>query len=63
VAQLKITLIRSGIGSSRRHKEVLVGLGLTKLHKAVVRENRPEVQGMLRKVQHLVHVDEIAEEQ
>lgn len=63
MAQLKITLIRSGIGTSRRHKEVLIGLGLTKLHKTVVREDRPEVQGMLRKVQHLVRVDEIAEGQ
>lgn len=63
MAQLKITLIRSGIGTSRRHKEVLIGLGLTKLHKTVIREDRPEVQGMLRKVQHLVRVDEIAEGQ
>jgi large subunit ribosomal protein L30 len=61
VAHLRITLIRSGIGSPRKQKKVLVGLGLTRLHKAVVREDRPEVRGMLRKVQHLVKVDEIAE--
>lgn len=61
MAQLKITLIRSGIGSPRRHKEVLIGLGLTKLHKTVVREDRPEIRGMLRKIRHLVLVDEIAE--
>lgn len=61
MAQLKITLIRSGIGSPRRHREVLVGLGLTRLHKTVVREDRPEVRGMIRKIQHLVRVDEIAE--
>jgi large subunit ribosomal protein L30 len=61
MAQLKITLIRSGIGRPRRHKEVLVGLGLTKLHKTVLREDRPEIRGMLRKIQHLVQVDEIAE--
>lgn len=63
VAQLEITLIRSGIGSSKRHKEVLIGLGLRKLHKTVVREDRPEVQGMLRKVRHMVRVHEIAEGQ
>src|ERR687896_1580776 len=57
VAQLKITLIRSGIGSPRRQKEVLVGLGLTRLRKMVVREDRPEIRGMLRKIQHLIHVD------
>lgn len=61
VAQLKITLVRSGIGSPQRQKEVLVGLGLTKLRKTVVREDRPEIRGMLRKIQHLIQVDEIAE--
>jgi large subunit ribosomal protein L30 len=61
VAQLKITLIRSGIGTPRRHKAVLTGLGLTKLHKTVIREDRPEIRGMIRKVQHLVQVDEIDE--
>ena len=61
MAQLKITLIRSGIGSPQKHKEALIGLGLTKLHKTVVREDRPEIRGMIRKVQHLILVDEIAE--
>ena len=62
MAHLKITLIRSGIGRPRKHKEVLIGLGLTKLHKTVIREDRPEVRGMIRKVSHLVHVDEIVED-
>jgi large subunit ribosomal protein L30 len=61
VAQLKITLIRSGIGSPQKLKEALTGLGLTKLHKMVIREDRPEIRGMIRKVQHLIRVDEIAE--
>jgi len=61
VAQLKITLIRSGIGSPRKLKEALIGLGLTKLFKSVVRLDRPEIRGMIRKVQHLVLVDEITE--
>jgi large subunit ribosomal protein L30 len=62
MTQLKITLVRSGIGSPRKHRAVLSGLGLTKLHKTVVREDRPEIRGMIRKIQHLVQVDEIAEE-
>jgi large subunit ribosomal protein L30 len=62
MTQLRITLVRSGIGSPRRHRAVLNGLGLTKLHKTVVREDRPEIRGMIRKIQHLVRVDEIAEE-
>jgi len=61
VAQLKITLIRSGIGSPQSLKEALTGLGLTKLQKTVIREDRPEIRGMIRKVQHLIRVDEITE--
>jgi large subunit ribosomal protein L30 len=61
VAQLKITLIRSGIGSPRKLKEALIGLGLTKLYKSVIRQDRPEIRGMIRKIQHLVLVDEVAE--
>ena len=61
MTQLKITLIRSGIGSPRKLKEALIGLGLTKLYKSVIRQDRPEIRGMIRKVQHLVLVDEIAE--
>jgi large subunit ribosomal protein L30 len=61
VAQLKIALIRSGIGSPQKLKEALTGLGLTKLHKTVIREDRPEIRGMIHKVQHLIRVDEIAE--
>ena len=61
MTQFKITLIRSGIGSPRKLKEALIGLGLTKLHKSVIRQDRPEIRGMIRKVQHLVLVDEIAE--
>ena len=60
MAQLKITLVRSGIGRPRKHKQVLIGLGLTKLHKTVIREDRPEVRGMLHKVQHLVQVEEVS---
>lgn len=61
MAQLKITLKHSGIGSPRTMRNALIGLGLTKLHKSVIRQDRPEIRGMIRKVQHLVLVDEIAE--
>jgi large subunit ribosomal protein L30 len=61
MAQLKITLVRSGIGRPKKHKQVLIGLGLTALHRTVIREDRPEVRGMIRKVQHLVQVEEISE--
>jgi large subunit ribosomal protein L30 len=60
MASLKITLVRSGIGSPQKQRAVLVGLGLTKLHKTVIREDRPEIRGMVQKVRHLVQVDETA---
>lgn len=58
MAQLKITLVRSGIGRPRKHRKVLIGLGLTKLHKTVIRTDRPEVRGMIHQVRHLVQVEE-----
>ena len=62
MAELKITLVRSGIGRPRKHKEVLIGLGLTKLHKTVIHTDCPETRGMIRKVSHLIRVEEIAED-
>jgi large subunit ribosomal protein L30 len=62
MTQLKITLVRSGIGRPRKQRAVLSGLGLTKLHTTVVRADCPEIRGMIRKVQYLVQVDEIVEE-
>lgn len=56
--QVKIRLIRSGIGRPRKHREVLRGMGLTKLNKVVVLKDTQEIRGMIRKVSHLVEVIE-----
>lgn len=55
---ITITQIKSGIGSTRKIRATLVGLGLTKMNKTVTRKNTPEIRGMLNKVQHLVRVEE-----
>ncbi len=55
---IKCTLTRSMIGSTKKIRATLIGLGLTKRHKTVVRKDTPEIRGMLRKVQHLVTVEE-----
>jgi large subunit ribosomal protein L30 len=55
---LRITLKRSGIGCPRRQRETLNGLGLTRVGRTVVRHDSPSVQGMIRKVLHLVEVRE-----
>lgn len=52
--QIKITLKKSGIGRSKKHKAVLKGLGLTKLNKTVYRPDHPAIMGMIKKVEYLV---------
>ncbi|MBW2039354.1 MAG: 50S ribosomal protein L30 [Deltaproteobacteria bacterium] len=55
---LNVKLVRSGIGRPRKHREVLRGMGLTKLNKVVVLKDTPETWGMIKKVSHLVKVIE-----
>ncbi len=52
-----ITLVKSRIGSTKKIRATLIGLGLIKTNKTIIRKNTPEIQGMLRKVQHLVKVE------
>jgi large subunit ribosomal protein L30 len=56
---LKVTLTKSEIGSTKKIRATLVGLGLTKREKTIVRKDTPEIRGMLRKVDHLVMVEEV----
>jgi len=58
MATLKITLLRSPIGRPKDQKATLVGLGLRKLHQTVEREDSPSIRGMVKKVIHLVEVQE-----
>jgi large subunit ribosomal protein L30 len=57
-AQLKIKLVRSHIGRPPAQKAVLNGLGLSKVNKTVVLNDTPEIRGMIRKVEHLVKLEE-----
>jgi large subunit ribosomal protein L30 len=56
--KLRITLLKSAIGYSERHKATVLALGLRKLHQTVVLPDNPSVRGMLYKVNHLVKVEE-----
>jgi large subunit ribosomal protein L30 len=56
--KLKITQTRSQIGQSQRHRGTLRALGLGKIGRSVEREDTPTTLGMLRKVRHLVRIDE-----
>jgi large subunit ribosomal protein L30 len=57
VTTLKITQVRSAIGQSDRHLGTLRALGLGKIGRSAEHRDSPELQGMLRKVRHLVRVD------
>jgi large subunit ribosomal protein L30 len=59
MAQLRITQIRSAIGGKQNQRETLRTLGLKRLHHQVVREDKPEVRGMVATVSHLVTVEEV----
>ena len=52
------TQVKSGIGSTKKIRATLVGLGLTKMNKTVTRKDTPQIRGMLNKVKHLVRVEE-----
>ena len=56
--ELKITLIKSGIGRPKKHRLTIKSLGLNKLYKTVVLKDTPQVRGMINKVSHLVKVVE-----
>lgn len=58
MAELKVTLVRSHIGRPPKQKAVLNGIGLKKVNKIVVLQDTPEVRGMIRKVAHLVRIEE-----
>ena len=58
---LRITQVRSGIGTQARHRGTLRALGLGRIGKSVVREDSPSLRGMLRKVQFLVRVEEVTD--
>ena len=58
MATLKITQVRSGIGQTERHRGTLRALGLGKIGRTVEHPESPQLAGMLRKVRHLVRVEE-----
>jgi large subunit ribosomal protein L30 len=58
VKTLKITQVRSQIGQTPKHRGTLRALGLGKIGRTVERPESPELAGMLRRVRHLVRVEE-----
>jgi large subunit ribosomal protein L30 len=59
VARLKVTQVRSEIGSKQNQRDTLRTLGLKRIRDVVVKEDRPEIRGMIQTVTHLVRVEEV----
>jgi len=59
MAKIKITLVKSSIGSTKHQKSILDALGLHKLHGTVEHEATPQIVGMVNKMKHLVKVEEL----
>ena len=59
MVRLKITQVRSGIGNKQNQRQTLRSLGLKRVHDVVVKEDRPEIRGMVKTVTHLVTVEEV----
>jgi large subunit ribosomal protein L30 len=61
VSTVRITQVRSGIGTTARHRGTLRALGLGRIGQSTVREESPTLTGMLRRVAYLVRVEEVAD--
>ena len=59
MAKVRITQVRSKIGSTKRQKATLEALGLRKIRHTIEQESTPEIMGMINKVNHLVSFEEI----
>ena len=57
--KLKVTQKRSVIGGNQIQRDTVRGLGLKRIGDTVVKEDRPEIRGMIRTVAHLVTVEEV----
>jgi large subunit ribosomal protein L30 len=58
LAKLRITQVRSQIGQTQRHRGTLRALGLGKIGNTAEHAESPQLAGMLRKVRHLVKVED-----
>ncbi len=59
MGRLKVTQIRSEIGGKQNHRQTLRSLGLKRIGHTVVKEDRPEIRGMVHTVRHLVTCEEV----
>ena len=61
MTRLKVTQVRSVIHRPKDQKQTVRRLGLHRIRDSVIKEDRPEIRGMIAKVGHLVSVEEVHE--
>ncbi len=61
MSQIRVTQLKSPIGGTDRQRATLRALGLHRIRDVVVKEDRPEIRGMVTAVAHLVTVEEVTE--
>ncbi len=54
---VKVTLVRSPIGTMERHRQCLTGLGLRRMHQTVEVEDTPAVRGIINKIRYMLSVE------
>jgi large subunit ribosomal protein L30 len=59
MAKLKVTQVRSASARGAKQRGTIRALGLRRIGDSVVQEDRPEIRGMIRAVEHLIEVEEI----
>ncbi|MGH3646884.1 MAG: 50S ribosomal protein L30 [Micromonosporaceae bacterium] len=59
MVRLKVTQVRSVIGTKQNQRDTLRTLGLKRINDVVVKEDRPEIRGMVATVNHLVKIEEV----
>ena len=57
--KIEIKLIKSPIGYKMNAKKTLIALGLTKMNKTIVKNNTPQIQGMIKSIEFLLETKEI----
>ena len=60
--KLQVTLKKSVIGSNKSQRATVAGLGLKKMNQTRILNNTPAIRGMVKKVIHLLHVEEVEAE-
>jgi large subunit ribosomal protein L30 len=59
MTRIKVSQVKSGVGGKQNQRDTLRTLGLKRIGDVAVKEDRPEIRGMINTVSHLVTVEEV----